>query len=877
MCALMANVLSAQVKIGENKLESSPHHWLEIDNTDSLFIVTRQLELGLTDNPHRLGITPNPATDAIMLKLYGYGLNQFLPALIGPASQDVELISGIESNIFLGITEDGSVLEVPMRLVIKVDTATAELSFHNGIDTFGTADLTVLDSIFATDSQLADSTALLRTLISNVQNSDMDTITGNEYIDSIRLSNDTIHFIENLDGRLAPRNDQFVDLGPLLQGATFYLSDGVLEEDRTVTGDGNWLRFEGLDSFEVNANSFVVLNGNQTTIQQGGQDIIQINAAEEVKFRSGTVDSILVLDEDGSLHAAIYGDTSIIGNVATIIAADSDGNLIETTIEEILAGDADSTIYTHDGTLVEDRVLTGAGFDLDFDGVGTFDINADSVQLSSVVQGDGFGVDDTETFSTIIGSTPDGVLIDVDPAEILATQPDSTIYTHDGTLVEDRVLTGAGFDLDFDGVGTFDINADSVQLSNVVQGDGFGVDDTETFTTIIGSTADGVLIDIDVDEVLASQEDSTIYTHDGTLAEDRVLTGAGFDLDFDGVGTFDINADSVQLSSVVQGDGFGVDDTETFSTIIGSTPDGVLIDVDPAEILATQPDSTIYTHDGTLVEDRVLTGAGFDLDFDGIGTFDINADSVQLSNVVQGDGFGVDDTETFTTIIGSTADGVLIDIDVNEVLAAQEDSTIYTHDGTLTDQRFMTMGTVATPHDLHFVSPDDADTIVITSDGRMAIGRSFVMTGTGTAEDIRLDVDGDILAIQVHASSDARFKKNISQVENALDKVLAIEGVTYNFKTEEFTNRNFPTKSQLGFLAQNVEEVIPQVVKTDAYGYKSIDYSKLTALLNEAIKEQQSQINELNGELQTVIDLNNQLLEEIRQIRKDFKAMSDER
>ena len=302
-----------------------------------------------------------------------------------------------------------------------------------------------------------------------------------------------------------------------------------------------------------------------------------------------------------------------------------------------------------------------------------------------------------------------------------------------------------------------------------------------------------------------------------------------------------------------------------------------MIDIDVDEVLASQEDSTIYTHDGTLVEDRVLTGAGFDLDFDGIGTFDINADSVQLSNVVQGDGFGVDDTETFTTIIGSTADGVLIDIDVNEVLAAQEDSTIYTHDGTLTDQRFMTMGTVATPHDLHFVSPDDADTIVITSDGRMAIGRSFVMTGTGTAEDIRLDVDGDILAIQVHASSDARFKKNISQVENALDKVLAIEGVTYNFKTEEFTNRNFPTKSQLGFLAQNVEEVIPQVVKTDAYGYKSIDYSKLTALLNEAIKEQQSQINELNGELQTVIDLNNQLLEEIRQIRKDFKAMSDER
>jgi len=211
-----------------------------------------------------------------------------------------------------------------------------------------------------------------------------------------------------------------------------------------------------------------------------------------------------------------------------------------------------------------------------------------------------------------------------------------------------------------------------------------------------------------------------------------------------------------------------------------------------------------------------------------------------------------------SNILAVDDNGLVIETTIEDILASDPDSTIYTHDGTLTEQRFMTMGTVANPHDLHFVSPNGADTIVITDDGRMAIGRSFVMTGTGTTEDV-----------------DARFKKNITQVENALDKVLAIDGVTYNFRTDEFLNRNFPTKSQLGFLAQNVEEVIPQVVKTDAYGYKSIDYSKLTALLNEAIKEQQSQINVLNTELKSVLDLNNQLLEEIRQIRKDFKAMSN--
>ena len=431
---------------------------------------------------------------------------------------------------------------------------------------------------------------------------------------------------------------------------------------------------------------------------------------------------------------------------------------------------------------------------------------------------------------------------------------------------------------------TFDVDATNTNISESVTLEAFG-DTTQTgvLANILAVDDNGLVIETTVQDILASDPDSTIYSHDGDLTEDRELRGGGFDLDFDGIGTFDINADSVQLSSVVQGDGFGSDDTEVFTTIIGSTADGVLIDITAEEILATQPDSTIYTHDGTLTEDRVLTGAGNSLTMTGLDsfsisgvTFDVDATNTNISESVTLEAFG-DTTQTgvLANILGVDDNGLVIETTIEDILASDPDSTIYTHDGTLTDQRFMTMGTVATPHDLHFVSPDAADTIVITSDGRMAIGRSFVMTGTGTTEDVRLDVDGDILAIQVHASSDARFKKNISQVDNALEKVLAIEGVTYNFRTDEFTNRNFPTKSQLGFLAQNVEEVIPQVVKTDAYGYKSIDYSKLTALLNEAIKEQQSQINTLNGELKTVIDINNQLLEEIRQIRKDFKALNE--
>ena len=99
VCVMTALVTNAQVKIGENELNTSAHHWLEIDKTDSLFIVTDDLSMGLTNNPHR-GVAPNPSADALMLKLYGYGFGSFLPTGTSPYVQDSELLGGITSNVF---------------------------------------------------------------------------------------------------------------------------------------------------------------------------------------------------------------------------------------------------------------------------------------------------------------------------------------------------------------------------------------------------------------------------------------------------------------------------------------------------------------------------------------------------------------------------------------------------------------------------------------------------------------------------------------------------------------------------------------------------------------------------------------------------------
>jgi len=228
-------------------------------------------------------------------------------------------------------------------------------------------------------------------------------------------------------------------------------------------------------------------------------------------------------------------------------------------------------------------------------------------------------------------------------------------------------------------------------------------------------------------------------------------------------------------------------------------------------------------------------------------------------------------------LLAVDSDGNVIEVGPEGILSTQEDSVIYRHNGTLTSERTMTMGTLASPHNLFFVSASGADTTVIDSTGRIAIGTgTFTPNSTGAnGSDVKLEVNGDILAIKVHSSSDRRFKKNITPIESALEKVLSIDGVTYDFRTEEFNNRNFPTGQQVGFIAQNVEASLPEVVITNGDGYKAVDYAKVTALLNEAIKEQQNQIEKLTQKLNESNNVNALLISEIASIKQMIKGISN--
>jgi len=107
-----------------------------------------------------------------------------------------------------------------------------------------------------------------------------------------------------------------------------------------------------------------------------------------------------------------------------------------------------------------------------------------------------------------------------------------------------------------------------------------------------------------------------------------------------------------------------------------------------------------------------------------------------------------------------------------------------------------------------------------------------------------LVASGTISVGEVATNSDARFKRNIVSLQDALDVITSMEGVIYEWDRDRFPERNFDDQKHLGFIAQEVESVMPELVSTDTRGYKSVNYQKVSTLLVEAMKEQQQQISE---------------------------------
>ena len=146
----------------------------------------------------------------------------------------------------------------------------------------------------------------------------------------------------------------------------------------------------------------------------------------------------------------------------------------------------------------------------------------------------------------------------------------------------------------------------------------------------------------------------------------------------------------------------------------------------------------------------------------------------------------------------------------------------------------------------------------------------------GPFSQYELYVNGDIAYTgSIYDVSDKRYKKNIKTINNALLKVEKIRGVTFNFRINEFKKLNFPKGMQYGFIAQEIKEVVPDLVSKDDNGYYSVNYVKMVPILTEAIKEQQKIIKNQNTKITNIENELALLKETIALLKEENDATND--
>ena len=120
-------------------------------------------------------------------------------------------------------------------------------------------------------------------------------------------------------------------------------------------------------------------------------------------------------------------------------------------------------------------------------------------------------------------------------------------------------------------------------------------------------------------------------------------------------------------------------------------------------------------------------------------------------------------------------------------------------------------------------------------DGHLSNAFEVLFDGTTT-------IAGDL-----NINSDARLKANIISLGSTLSKLLQIDGKSYTMKKDE------SEKQKIGLLAQDIEKVFPELV-SESHGVKSVNYQGLVPVLINALKEQQSEIDELKTMLKAIIE-----------------------
>jgi len=141
------------------------------------------------------------------------------------------------------------------------------------------------------------------------------------------------------------------------------------------------------------------------------------------------------------------------------------------------------------------------------------------------------------------------------------------------------------------------------------------------------------------------------------------------------------------------------------------------------------------------------------------------------------------------------------------------------------------------------------------SAGNVSIGTSNLYSSYKLFIRGNFKVSGQVICRDGYwASSDVRMKSNVSPINGALNKVMNLNGKTYNLKSTNLKSATNSDKINYGLIAQEVQEIIPELVMEteDSISSFAINYDGLIPVLIEAIKEQQNTIDKLKTEVENL-------------------------
>jgi hypothetical protein len=210
----------------------------------------------------------------------------------------------------------------------------------------------------------------------------------------------------------------------------------------------------------------------------------------------------------------------------------------------------------------------------------------------------------------------------------------------------------------------------------------------------------------------------------------------------------------------------------------------------------------------------------------GFGTIDTGSSTITTTGAITGGSLVADNITIDGTEIDLSSGSLTVDV-ADDINLDADGGTIVFKDGG-TEIALLALDNSGFFDILSSVS--DADIRIRGNDGGSTItALTFDMSEAGAAT-----FNNDVTAF-----SDARLKDNIETLENGLQKIEQLRGVTYIRDNKE----------SIGVIAQEVEKILPEIVKTadDEMGTKSVDYSRITAVLIEAVKELSAKIQELES------------------------------